>query len=228
MNLLVVNIPIVTLDKIYLEPDEQYIFFLDCTRVNGTNEIVSRKSESLDSQIKRITEVLPSKEIILADDVVFSGSVLRSIIKRFSDYGIKVVGIISSICSYDGYEYFNKSLKYGIKTKVLMLEDVIDQICERDFYFGVAGSGIMISTDDGMYKAPYFKPYGNPYERASIPLEYVDFFSRGCLERSLYLWEDMDNIRDSKTKILELPERIINTKENDEVVKTLKKEIKRI
>lgn len=228
MNLLVVNIPIVTLDKIYLEPDEQYIFFLDCTRVNGTNEIVSRKSESLDSQIKRITEVLPSKEIILADDVVFSGSVLRSIIKRFSDYGIKVVGIISSICSYEGYEYSNKSLKYGIKTKVLMLEDVIDQICERDFYFGVAGSGIMISTGDGMYKAPYFKPYGNPYERASIPLEYVDFFSRGCLERSLYLWEDMDNIRDSKTKILELPERIINTKENDEVVKTLKKEIKRI
>lgn len=228
MNLLVVNIPIVTLDKIYLEPDEQYIFFLDCTRVNGTNEIISRKSESLDSQIKRITEVLPSKEIILADDVVFSGSVLRSIIKRFSDYGIKVVGIISSICSYEGYEYFNKSLKYGIKTKVLMLEDVIDQICERDFYFGVAGSGIMISTGDGMYKAPYFKPYGNPYERASIPLEYVDFFSRGCLERSLYLWEDMDNIRDSKTKILELPERIINTKENDEVVKTLKKEIKRI
>ena len=228
MNLLVVNIPIVTLDKIYLEPDEQYIFFLDCTRVNGTNEIVSRKSESLDSQIKRITEVLPSKEIILADDVVFSGSVLRSIIKRFRDYGIKVVGIISSICSYEGYEYFNKSLKYGIKTKVLMLEDVIDQICERDFYFGVAGSGIMISTGDGMYKAPYFKPYGNPYERASIPLEYVDFFSRGCLERSLYLWEDMDNIRDSKTKILELPERIINTKENDEVVKTLKKEIKRI
>lgn len=228
MNLLVVNIPIVSLDKIYLEPDEQYIYFLDCTRVNGTNEIISRKSESLDSQIKRITEVLPSKEIILADDVVFSGSVLRSIIKRFSDYGIKVVGIISSICSYEGYEYFNKSLKYGIKTKVLMLEDVIDQICERDFYFGVAGSGIMISTGDGMYKAPYFKPYGNPYERASIPLEYVDFFSRGCLERSLYLWEDMDNIRDSKTKILELPERIINTKENDEVVKTLKKEIKRI
>lgn len=228
MNLLAVNIPIVTLDKIYLEPDEQYIFFLDCTRVNGTNEIISRKSESLDSQIKRITEVLSSKEIILADDVVFSGSVLRSIIKRFSDYGIKVVGIISSICSYEGYEYFNKSLKYGIKTKVLMLEDVIDQICERDFYFGVAGSGIMISTGDGMYKAPYFKPYGNPYERASIPLEYVDFFSRGCLERSLYLWEDMDNIGDCKTKILELPERIINTKENDEVVKTLKKEIKRI
>ena len=228
MNLLVVNIPIVTLDKIYLKPDENNIYFLDCTRVNGTNEIISRKSESLDSQIKRIAKVLPGKEIILADDVVFSGSVLRNIIKRFSDYGIQVVGIISSVCSYEGYEYFNKYLKYGIKTKVLMLKDVIDQICERDFYFGIAGSGIMISTNEGMFKAPYFKPYGNPSERASIPLDYVDVFSRGCLERSLYLWEEIDSLRCCETKMFELPERIINTNENDGVVKTLKKEIKRI
>lgn len=228
MNLLVVNIPIVTLDKIYLEPDEKNIYFLDCTRVNGTNEIISRKRESLDYQIKRIARSLPCKEIILSDDVVFSGSVLRNIIKRFSEYGIQVVGIVSSVCSYEGYEYFNRTLKYGIKTKILMLEDVIDQICERDFYFGVAGSGIMISTNDGMFKAPYFKPYGNPYERASIPLEYVDFFSRGCLERSLYLWEEMDNLRGDVTMMLELPEKIIYTKESDEVVKTLKKEIRKI
>lgn len=133
MNLLVVNIPIVTLDKIYLESDEKNIYFLDCTRVNGTNEIIFRKSEPLDSQIKRISNALPSKKIILADDVVFSGSVLRNIIKRFSDYGIQVVGVIASICSYEWYEYFNKSLKFGIRTKFLMSNDVIVQICERDF-----------------------------------------------------------------------------------------------
>lgn len=228
MNLLVVNIPIVTLDKIYLEPDEENIYFLDCTRVNGTNEIISRKKESLDSQIERISKVLPSKEIILADDVVFSGSVLKNIIKRFREYGIQVVGIIASICSYNGYEYFNRNLKYGLKTKFLMSDDVIDQICERDFYFGIAGSGIMISTDNGMLKAPYFKPYGNPNERASIPLEYESFFSKGCLERSLYLWKEIDKVSGVETKMFELPERIIYTKENDGVVKTLKKEIKRI
>lgn len=222
------NIPIITLDKIYLETDEKNIYFLDCTRVNGTNEIISRKREDLDSQIRRIVNVLPSKEIILADDVVFSGSVLRNIIKRFNEFGIQVVGVISSICSYEGYEYFNRNLKYGLKTKFLMSSDVIDQICERDFYFGIAGSGIMISTDNGMCKAPYFKPYGNPNERASIPLESEDFFSRGCLDRSLYLWEEMDNLRGVQTKMFELPERIIYTNDDDEVVKTLKKEIKRI
>lgn len=228
MILLVVNIPIVTLDKIYLEPDEEKIYFLDCTRVNGTNEIISRKKESLDSQIKRISMILPSKEIILADDVVFSGSVLRNIIKRFRDYGIQVVGIIASICSSEGYEYFSNALRYGVKTNILMSNEVIDQICERDFYFGVAGSGIMISTSDGMFKAPYFKPYGNPNERASIPLEYEKYFSKGCLERSLYLWEEIDRLSGDETKMFELPEKIIYTKENDCVVKTLKKEIKRI
>ena len=228
MNLLVVNIPIVTLDKIYLNPDEKNIFFLDCTRVNGSNEIISRKKEDLDFQIRRISNSLISKQIILADDVVFSGSVLRNIIKRFSDYGIEVVGVISSISSKTGYDYFNNKLRYGIKTKFLMSDDVIDQICERDFYFGIAGSGIMISTCDGLFKAPYFKPYGNPCERASIPEKYERFFSRGCLERSLYLWENMDKSREIEKKMIELPERIICTNASDGVVKTLKKEIKRI
>ena len=109
-----------------------------------------------------------------------------------------------------------------------MSNDVIDQICERDFYFGIAGSGIMIRTDNGLYKAPYFKPYGNPNERASIPKEYENYFSKGCLERSIYLWEQIDLLRKENTKIKELPEKIINTKEDEEVVKTLKKELKRI
>lgn len=222
------NIPIVTLDKIYIEPDNKYIFFLDCTRIDGINEITSRKGESLDTQILRISNILSNKKILLADDVVFSGSVLKDIINRFNLLGIQVVGIITSICTNNSYNYFNLNLKYGIKTNYILSEDVIDQICERDFYFGIAGSGIMIKTNNGLYKAPYFKPYGNPYERASIPNEYINYFSKGCLYRSIYLWEEIDRIRKRNTIIKELPEKIINTNSNDEVVKTLKKEIRRI
>ncbi|MBQ6841296.1 MAG: hypothetical protein IJO63_04195 [Bacilli bacterium] len=221
------NIPIVTLDKIYVKPDEKNIFFLDCTRVSGSNKIISRKKESLNMQIIRVSNSLNGNEIILADDVVFSGNVLKNIINRFSIRGITVVGIISSICSSEAYEYFNRNLKYGLRTKFIMSEDVIDQICERDFYFGVAGSGIMINSEEGLCKAPYFKPYGDSCERASIPKEYENYFSTGCLERSLYLWDDVDNTRGSSTKISELPERIINTKSEDEVVKTLRRELRR-
>ena len=220
------NIPIVSLDKIYINPDEKNIYFLDCTRVSGSNTIISRKNETLDEQINRIAKNIRSKKIILADDVIFSGSVLRNIIYRFKKLGIDVVGVISSICSSDGYDYFSNNLRYGVLTNYVMSNDVIDQICERDFYFGIAGSGIMIDTNNGLVKAPYFKPYGNPCERASIPEQFEEYFSRGCLERSICLWEEIDKIKGVNTFIGELPEKIINTREEDEVVKTLKKEMK--
>jgi hypothetical protein len=221
-------IPIVTLDKIYISPDEENIFFLDSTRVNGTNKIISRRKETIDEQIKRLGKIFKGKEIILADDVVFSGTVLKTIIKMLEQYNVKVVGIITSITSNEGYEYFNKKLKYGLKANYIMDKDVIDQVCERDFYFGIAGSGIMIETTNGYFKAPYFYPYGNPNERASIPKEFEKEYSRGCLERSILLWEDIDKKKGKSTIIKELPEEIINTDENKEIVKTLKKEIRRI
>lgn len=221
------NIPIVTLDKIYIKPDQKNIYFLDCTRINNSNEIVPRKKERLDIQIKTLSNLL-NKEIILADDVVFSGNVLKNIINRFNAFGIKVVGIISSICTNESYLYFNKNLKYGIKANYILEDDVIDQICERDFYFGIAGSGIIIKSENGYYKAPYFKPYGNPYERASIPKEYENDFSIGCLNRSIYLWEEIEKLKKSKVLINELPEKIINTESEKEVIKTLKKEMKKI
>ena len=222
------NIPIVTLDKIYIRPDEQNIYFLDCTRISGTNEIVSRKSESLDCQIIRLSKELKGKNIILADDVVFSGSVLKTIIEKFNLLGINVVSIITSICTSSSYNYFNQNLKYGIKTNYIMSNQVIDQICERDFYFGIAGSGILTETEKGLFKAPYFKPYGNPVDRASIPIEYEKYFSKGCLDRSVYLWKEIDKLKNIKTKISELPERIVNTDLNKEVVKTLRKEFKKL
>ena len=182
----------------------------------------------MDQQVLRLSQSLRGKEVILADDVIFSGSVLRKIISKLNDQGVKVVGVVSSICTNTAYEYFNNNLKYGVKTNYLMDDNVIDQICERDFYFGVAGSGIMINTDNGLCKAPYFIPYGNPCERASIPSDYVNDFSKGCLERSIYLWNEIDKLKKENTRILDLPEKIVNTEPQEEVVKTLRKELRKI
>lgn len=222
------NIPIVTLDKIYVTPDKDNIYFLDCTRVNGSNEINSRKGEQIEKQINTLSKQLQTKEIILVDDVVFSGKVLKKIIELFRRRNIEVIKIISSIGTNESYEYFKKKLRYGIELNFLLLDDVIDQICERDFYFGIAGSGIMVKTRDGLYKSPYFKPYGNPVERASIPKKFENDFSRGCLERSIQLWEGIDALKKDPTTIEELPESIINTEKNEMVIKVLKKELKKI
>lgn len=146
-------------------------------------------------------------QIILADDVVFSGSVLRTIISKFKNQGIDVIGIRSCISSYEGYEYFNKALPLGLKCGILMEKDIIDQICERDFYFGIAGSGISIQKETEILKAPYFLPYGDPVTRASIPEQYKKYFSESCISRSVSLWQEIERLSKRKIIIQELPEK---------------------
>jgi hypothetical protein len=104
-----------------------------------------------------------------------------------------------------------------------MSGQVIDQICERDFYFGIAGSGISIIKNNEVLKAPYFKPYGDPVNRSSIPIIEEQKFSLTCLRRSLELWQEIERLNRREIKIKELPEKIVDTNENDSVVKTLKK-----
>lgn len=222
---MVVNIPIVTLDKVYIKPDDENIVFFDCTRINGTNKIISRTKESIDKQLNNIINRFCGKKIILADDVVFSGNVLRFIIDKLNKGGVEVVGIITSICTDSSYEYFNNCLKYGIRTNYIMGNDVVDQVCERDFYFGIAGGGIMVDIDNKLYKAPYFKPFGNPNERASIPEKYEDSFSYECLRRSLNLWEEVEKLKGDIVLASSLPEEIVGVSNDTDIVKLLKKEM---
>lgn len=226
---------IVSLDKIYLDCNSDNIMFLDCTRLDGSSSLVSRKNmndrKSVVTGIMKIANYLKNigiNEILLADDVVFSGNVLRKIITIFNYFGINVLGIRSCISTKESYDYFNSMLPLRLKCGILMSEEVIDQICERDFYFGIAQSGISYIGKDGLvYKAPYFIPFGNPEERASIPKEWVKEFSKDCLERSINLWEETEILSNREIYLNDLPEKIING-ENERVVRVLKKELERI
>ncbi len=229
------GIPIISLDKIYLVTDDRNVLFLDCTRLDGSKKLVSRNNlnrfDNVEWQIKMIADRLKDiglNEIILADDVVFSGSVLKSVIQEFLKNGIKVLGIRSAVATITSYEIF-KELPLGLKCTYLLGRNFIDQVCERDFYFGVAQSGISVLQQDGfIYKAPYFVPFGNPVERASISEMYRRTFSRGCLRRSIALWSEIERLSKRKFYIRDLPEKITLVNDEEEIVKTLKKELRRI
>lgn len=224
--------PIISLDKTYFR-GENDSYFLDCTRLDGSDQLISRKNlndiDSVKKQIKEISEKLKANntfEIFLVDDVAFSGNVLKSIIHNFSQNNITVLGIRVAISTKESYEYFNRHLKNGLKCGCMLEKDVIDQICERDFYFGIAQSGISIVNPIGkILKAPYFKPYGNPVVRASIPTESEDFFSIGCIMRSMYLWHCIEENSKKLVYIKDLPESIISTRQEDRVVNSLRKEL---
>ncbi len=225
----------VSLDKIYLNLEETQVIFLDCTRLDNSNKLVSRNNissfDAVENEIEEISRNLMlkgCKEIILVDDVVFSGSVLKTVIEEFLKHGIKVVGIRCAISTAMSYERFNAELPLGLKCGYLLGRSFIDQVCERDFYFGVAQSGISVISNNKIYKSPYFVPFGNPVARASIPEVWSKYFSQGCLKRSILLWSEIENLSKKVFKIGDLPETILGTEKNDEVVKNLKKELKRL
>ena len=224
------NIPIVSLDKIYYRKREGD-FFLDCTRLDGSKKLVSRKNpndvSSVEKQIEEISKALKrnnKNEIILVDDVVFSGNVLRSIVELFNKNEIEVSGIRASLSTEEAFESFNKTLEKGLKCGSLLGKNIIDQICERDFYFGIAQSGISVKgANNKILKAPYFKPFGNPVKRASIPEKYENIFSNNCLLRSMYLWKCIEEKIGRKVYINEIPEEIINTDKNERIINVLRK-----
>jgi hypothetical protein len=224
--------PIVSMDDIYVTCDNKRVFSLDCTRMSGSKDMVPRSNpldkDGVRKQIEKLAEIFKSqneKEIMLLDDVIFSGSVIEYISKIFKENGIDVVGAIAAISSIDGYTMFN-GLKEKVNCGYLMEKDVLDEICERDFYYGIAQSGMARLVDGKVYKAPYFMPFGDPVARASVPLDRKEYFSTMCVNLSLDLWEEIERL--SKREIMnnELPERILNTDYNEGVVKTLRKVLK--
>ncbi|MBR3720823.1 MAG: phosphoribosyltransferase [Clostridia bacterium] len=226
------NLPIVSLDKIYINEQSNInndLYFLDCTRVEGSKELVPRKEKdatAVSKQIENISSILKEKnkkDIILFDDVVFSGTVLRKIIEQFKQNDVDVIGIRACVSTEESYKYFNENLKKGLKCGCLLGKDVIDQICERDFYFGIVQSGISVHSGDGIYKAPYFKPYGNPIERASIPKKFETVFSNNCLLRSMYLWKKIEDKTGRNIYVRDLPERIVHTRKDDRLLDVLRK-----
>lgn len=228
-------IPIVSLDKIYLNSDEPNIVFLDCTRLNGSKALVSRNEpdnlENVNNQIKLLAEQflkIGVNEIVLADDVIFSGSVIQSVIAKFAYLKIKVVGVRSAIATTSSYQTLNEKLPLKLKCAYLLGDRVIDQICERDFYFGVAQSGISILKEGNIYKAPYFIPFGDPVKRASIPDKDKMIFSLDCLKRSIMLWQQIVELSGREWTISTLPEKIQNTNPDDLIVKKLVKEYQKI
>jgi hypothetical protein len=183
------GLPAISMDRVYIRttPDIQVTRMVD---KNLIDQGIGPRYGTLpiDKQLSMIRE----REIALVDDVLFSGKVMVKIIKALEKRGVKVPIVIAGIAVGEGVQRIQKQTDSQILS-VRYYKEVIDEICERDFYPGVplSGRSLLGKANIGY---PYIYPFGKVCAWASIPEKYAKEFSCFCLYQSIYLWSAIEAV----------------------------------
>jgi hypothetical protein len=221
--------PTVSLDRAYIDEETpNLIGYLDATRAVdedfATLGIIPREGcPPIETQIENLAQKYQG-EIALVDDVIFSGADLvkvGGIFEMFEKKGLPIKVVIAGVGVGEGVK---KVRDYGIRAiGVREYEEVLDEICKRDFFAGVPMSGRLVKDkEDQHWSAPYFKPFGDPEKWASIPKSRVADFSKFCLEQSIVLWSKIEQISQKGIATDHLPRKIKGLKSGVPVVVALK------
>jgi hypothetical protein len=107
-------------------------------------------------------------------------------------------------------------------------DDLIDQVCERDFYAGVPYSGREHAGADNV-GFPYFLPFGKPKDWASVPDKHQKIFSRMCIRTSIDLFEELERLNNVEFKCKDLPRFVVGIpKDDSRFVDHLKQALKKL
>lgn len=178
----------VSLDRVYYPTDPS----LEIARLVDTDKKdmgLGRRpgTPPLIQQLSRLS--IPDDDVVLVDDVIFTGDLLEKIARILSKRGVRVSLICAGIGIGEGVEKL-AGAGYSVLC-VRTYEEVIDEVCERDFYPGVPLSGrVLIGAED--VGIPYILPFGNPGKWASIPVEWQESLSRFCLKQTIKLFEAIE------------------------------------
>ncbi|MFA5743109.1 MAG: hypothetical protein WCX77_02965 [Candidatus Paceibacterota bacterium] len=183
------GLPAVSLDKVYSKSELNF----EITR------LVDEKGKSCGWSNRAGTPPIPQqlealrasgiKEAVLVDDVIFSGDMLEMITDLFLTAGIRVPLICAGIGIAEGIRRINGTRREVRCVRVF--DQVIDEVCERDFYPGTPLSGRLLSGSMNI-GVPYIFPFGNPEDWASIPSEHATTFSRFCLGQTILLFDEIE------------------------------------
>lgn len=151
-----------------------------------------RHNPPVQEQFNRVSGMKPGPEVAIIDDVVFTGGTIVNAVDALAKRGIAVKKIIANVAMTAA---INRLSMLGIETVAdRVYEDVIDEVCARDFLVGMPEGGRNVLLPDGQHAcAPYIQPFGDTGNWASIPEDARENFSRRMLETSHAFWSEMEN-----------------------------------
>lgn len=189
------GLPCISLDPIYFSGG----FSIELTRtvdLQGRDKGLQHRVGS-QTLLKQLDYLKSQKinEVCLIDDVIYSGALMERVIKLLSHVKIKVPIVYAGIGIKMGVD---RLLCGGREINCLKTyAEVVDEVCERDFYPGIPYSGRSLIGKENV-GLPYILPFGNPYEWASIPTERQEDFSEFCLNQVIKLFEEIEKYSDKK------------------------------
>ena len=220
------NLPVVSLDRTYVDDSQPNLLgYLDATRTVDTNlqgtGLKSRiRKNSLRQQIYRLAKVAGEKPITLIDDVIFEGKTLLEIIAQFRDLGVTIDSVLTGIAIQEGIDLLEAN-GVSVETVVDPYEQVIDEICERDFRVGAPYSGRTIFNGSTTMGAPYLLPFGKPEQWASLPEDQALDFSLLCLYQSLQMWLEVERLSGQSISTQQIPRQVLGLPKSDSITKSL-------
>jgi hypothetical protein len=177
------NLPVISLDDRYVSSASQY---LGISRgidplLNDDGYVARRGYPSIKEQLGKTSSL--RKEVMLVDDVLFSGEMIAWLSDSFRPYGVRIGAVAVGIAIQEGID---KLALEGIEVQAAeVFDEVEDEICERDFAV-VPGSGRCI--DALAANALYFDTKnGKPDRWASISPSSTETFCVSSLKRSIDL-----------------------------------------
>lgn len=185
------NLPIISLDTIYFSSD----YLIELTRSvspEGLDKGLRHRFGS-DTLLKQLNTLRNSgiKEVCIYDDVIFSGVLAERIIKLLSMLGINVSKFYAGIGIQEGIDKIENSFSIEVDC-AFIYNQVVDEVCERDFYLGIPYSGRSLVGEENLGLS-YILPFGKPEAWASIPNEYQESFSIFCINQTIKLFEEIEN-----------------------------------
>ncbi len=135
-------------------------------------------------------------EVVLVDDIVFSGSVMVALINLLAPEGVKVVRVVCGIAVAEvgGKNPFDLCRQHGAELEAVFsfgtpgTRQASDEICERDFFVFAPMCGRTYVGVEGNVGAPYVAPFGRPRDWASFG-ESEASVSRALIALNIYVLE---------------------------------------
>ncbi len=203
------GLPTISLDRVYFQSPD---FRLDLTRsvdADGEDKGIIARSGALPVN-KQLMEIVESgiREAVLVDDVIFSGNLAMKLCEGLANCGIDIPIVCAGIGVREGVDKIRQS---GREVKLVKeYGNVVDQICERDFYPGMPFSGrTLVSGYGNNIGVPYLYPFGQPVEWASIPEESAFVFSDECLKLTGKLYRAIEKASDRSVLVRDLDRQVL-------------------